>query len=188
MLDGVFNALYQFQVSFSFLLLSAIGLAVIFGMMGVINLAHGEFMMLGAYITTIAATQGVPLVLAMLDRRARRGGLRRDRGDPRRPPALRPPARLRGGDVGGRSHPQPGHADPDRTLDAGRFVAVRVLHRRADELLLVSGRARHHLRDLARAALPPVHEDQVRVARPRHHPESRDRPGAGRRTRPGCTP
>jgi urea ABC transporter permease protein UrtB len=65
-INGVFNALYQFQVSFSFLLLSAIGLAVIFGMMGVINLAHGEFMMLGAYITTIAATQGVPLVLAIV--------------------------------------------------------------------------------------------------------------------------
>lgn len=66
MSDGVFNALYQFQVSFSFLLLSAIGLAVIFGMMGVINLAHGEFMMLGAYITTIAATNGVPLGVAVL--------------------------------------------------------------------------------------------------------------------------
>ena len=66
MLDGVFNALYQFQVSFSFLLLSAIGLAVIFGMMGVINLAHGEFMMLGAYITTIVTTHGVPLALAIL--------------------------------------------------------------------------------------------------------------------------
>ncbi len=65
-MDGVFNGLYQFQVSFSFLLLSAIGLAVIFGMMGVINLAHGEFMMLGAYITTIAGTQGVPLALAIL--------------------------------------------------------------------------------------------------------------------------
>ena len=66
MFDGVFNALYQFQVGFSFLLLSAIGLAVIFGMMGVINLAHGEFMMLGAYITTIVATKGVPLAVAML--------------------------------------------------------------------------------------------------------------------------
>jgi urea ABC transporter permease protein UrtB len=65
-LDGLFNALYQFEVSFSFLFLSAIGLAVIFGMMGVINLAHGEFMMLGAYITTIAATQGVPLLIAIL--------------------------------------------------------------------------------------------------------------------------
>jgi branched-chain amino acid transport system permease protein len=64
-LDGVFNALYQFEVSFSFLFLSAIGLAVIFGMMGVINLAHGEFMMLGAYFTTIAATQGLPLVIAV---------------------------------------------------------------------------------------------------------------------------
>jgi branched-chain amino acid transport system permease protein len=64
--DGIVNALYQFQVSFAFLLLSAIGLAVIFGMMGVINLAHGEFMMLGAYITTIVATRGVPLAVAML--------------------------------------------------------------------------------------------------------------------------
>lgn len=66
MFDGVVNALYQFQVSFAFLLLSAIGLAVIFGMMGVINLAHGEFMMLGAYITTIVATNGVPLAIAIL--------------------------------------------------------------------------------------------------------------------------
>jgi branched-chain amino acid transport system permease protein len=64
-LDGVFNALYQLDVSFSFLFLSAIGLAVIFGMMGVINLAHGEFMMLGAYFTTIAATHGLPLVAAV---------------------------------------------------------------------------------------------------------------------------
>ena len=65
MLNGVFNAFYQFEVSFSFLFLSAIGLAVIFGMMGVINLAHGEFMMLGAYITTIVATHGVPLIVAV---------------------------------------------------------------------------------------------------------------------------
>ncbi len=66
MLDGVFNAFYQYQDSFAFLVLSAIGLAVIFGMMGVINLAHGELMMLGAYITVGAARSGVPLPLAML--------------------------------------------------------------------------------------------------------------------------
>lgn len=65
-LDGVFNAFYQYQDSFAFLVLSAIGLAVIFGMMGVINLAHGELMMLGAYITVGAARSGVPLPLAML--------------------------------------------------------------------------------------------------------------------------
>lgn len=33
------------------LLLTAIGLSIIFGLMGVINLAHGEFIMLGAYST-----------------------------------------------------------------------------------------------------------------------------------------
>lgn len=36
---------------FSVLLLMALGLAVIFGQMGVINMAHGEFMALGAYTT-----------------------------------------------------------------------------------------------------------------------------------------
>jgi urea transport system permease protein len=35
----------------SILLLMALGLAIIFGLMGVINMAHGEFMMLGAYAT-----------------------------------------------------------------------------------------------------------------------------------------
>jgi len=37
----------------SVLLLSAIGLAITFGVMGVINMAHGEMMMLGAYTTYI---------------------------------------------------------------------------------------------------------------------------------------
>src|SRR3954468_1507136 len=34
---------------FSVLLLMALGLAIIFGQMGVINMAHGEFMAAGAY-------------------------------------------------------------------------------------------------------------------------------------------
>lgn len=33
----------------SILLLAAIGLAITFGLMGVINMAHGEFIMIGAY-------------------------------------------------------------------------------------------------------------------------------------------
>jgi urea transport system permease protein len=37
----------------SVLLLAATGLAIVFGLMGVINLAHGEFMMLGAYVTFV---------------------------------------------------------------------------------------------------------------------------------------
>lgn len=36
---------------FSVFVLMALGLAIIFGQMGVINMAHGEFMILGAYIT-----------------------------------------------------------------------------------------------------------------------------------------
>ena len=64
--SSLFAAFFQFGDAFAFLVLSALGLAVIFGMMGVINLAHGEFIMLGAYITTITATNGVPLVVAML--------------------------------------------------------------------------------------------------------------------------
>jgi urea transport system permease protein len=38
---------------FSVLLLMALGLAIIFGQMGVINMAHGEFMAIGAYTTYV---------------------------------------------------------------------------------------------------------------------------------------
>ena len=41
---------------FSVLLLMALGLAIIFGQMGVINMAHGEFMAAGAYTTYLLAT------------------------------------------------------------------------------------------------------------------------------------
>ena len=40
---------------FSILLLMSIGLAIVFGLMGVINMAHGELMALGAYMTYVAA-------------------------------------------------------------------------------------------------------------------------------------
>src|SRR5216683_264905 len=61
-----FSALYQFGDAFAFLVLSACGLAVIFGMMGVINLAHGEFIMCGAYVTASTAHAGLPLPLAII--------------------------------------------------------------------------------------------------------------------------
>ncbi len=41
---------------FSVLLLMALGLAIIFGLMGVINMAHGELMTLGAYMTYLTAS------------------------------------------------------------------------------------------------------------------------------------
>jgi urea transport system permease protein len=47
----------------SVLLLAALGLAVVFGLMGVINMAHGEFMMVGAYTTFLVqnALKNTPL-------------------------------------------------------------------------------------------------------------------------------
>jgi urea transport system permease protein len=50
------NIWYGFSLA-SVLLLAAIGLAITFGVMGVINMAHGEMVMLGAYATYV--TQGV---------------------------------------------------------------------------------------------------------------------------------
>lgn len=62
----IFRHLYQFMDSFSFLLLAGIGLSIIYGMMGIINQAHGEFIMLGAYFTSLLAVRGhVPFVIAV---------------------------------------------------------------------------------------------------------------------------
>ncbi len=49
LLDSLFNGLAIGSV----LLVAALGLAIVFGLMGVINLAHGELMMLGAYTTYV---------------------------------------------------------------------------------------------------------------------------------------
>ena len=61
-----FSVAYQFGDAFAFLVISCAGLAVIFGMMGVINLAHGEFILCGAYVTAASARAGLPLPLAIL--------------------------------------------------------------------------------------------------------------------------
>lgn len=55
------NLLYGVSLG-SILLLAAIGLAITFGVMGVINMAHGEMIMFGAY-TTFAVQQLFPNIL-----------------------------------------------------------------------------------------------------------------------------
>jgi len=50
--DGVQNLIFGLSLG-SVLLLAAIGLAITFGVMGVINMAHGEMVMLGAYTTFV---------------------------------------------------------------------------------------------------------------------------------------
>ncbi len=56
-LESLFNGISIGSV----LLISALGLAIVFGLMGVINLAHGELMMLGAYTTFVVQNLFKPL-------------------------------------------------------------------------------------------------------------------------------
>ena len=53
MLEGLIDGLFNGVSIGAVLLIVALGLAVVFGLMGVINLAHGELMMLGAYTTYV---------------------------------------------------------------------------------------------------------------------------------------
>lgn len=53
MLTLLFDSLFNGISIGAVLLISALGLAIVFGLMGVINLAHGELMMLGAYTTFV---------------------------------------------------------------------------------------------------------------------------------------
>ena len=56
-LESLFNAISIGSV----LLIAALGLAIVFGLMGVINLAHGELIMLGAYATFVVQNIFKPL-------------------------------------------------------------------------------------------------------------------------------
>jgi urea transport system permease protein len=58
----------QFLSSFSviaILVISALGLAIIFGVAGVINMAHGEFIMVGAYVAAVVGMLGGNTFIAL---------------------------------------------------------------------------------------------------------------------------
>lgn len=63
--DQLINLLVSIALGVSILVIVSIGLAVIFGMMGIINLAHGEFLMLGAYFTLTGVRAGLNVWVAM---------------------------------------------------------------------------------------------------------------------------
>lgn len=65
-MDLSFVILVEMLYAVATLVLISAGLAVVFGMMKVINLAHGEFMMLGGYATITATGMGVNVFVAML--------------------------------------------------------------------------------------------------------------------------
>ena len=63
--DRLFNLGFDLASTISILALVSLGLAVIFGMRGVINLAHGEFIMLGAFATLTGVRSGLNTWMAM---------------------------------------------------------------------------------------------------------------------------
>lgn len=64
-MDAVAITLIQVIGMIATLALFSVGLAVIFGMMRVINLAHGEFLMLGAYALLVSIKAGINQWVAM---------------------------------------------------------------------------------------------------------------------------
>ncbi|CDY74678.1 Urea ABC transporter, permease protein UrtB [Caballeronia glathei] len=60
------NMAVSVGLSIAILVLVSLGLSVLFGMMGIINLAHGEFLMFGAFGTLAGVRGGLPLPVAML--------------------------------------------------------------------------------------------------------------------------
>jgi len=60
-IEGLINGLFNGISIGAVLLIVALGLAIVFGLMGVINLAHGELMMLGAYTTYVVQNGALAL-------------------------------------------------------------------------------------------------------------------------------
>lgn len=65
-MDVILNQMFAGLSMASILLMIALGLAIIYGAMGVINLAHGEFVMLGAYAAWALQTYaGFSIIVAL---------------------------------------------------------------------------------------------------------------------------
>jgi branched-subunit amino acid ABC-type transport system permease component len=65
-MDYALIILIEFVYAIASLALISLGLAIVFGMMQIINLAHGEFMVLGSYAATVAAHRGINIWVSIL--------------------------------------------------------------------------------------------------------------------------
>lgn len=65
-MDSAFIAAFEILSFGAIIVLVTLGLGIIASMMGIFNFAQGEFVLLGAYITYLAATAGLPVWSGML--------------------------------------------------------------------------------------------------------------------------
>lgn len=64
-MDNLFIALFEILSFGAIVVLVVLGLGIIASMMGIFNFAQGEFVLLGAYVTYLAHTSGLPVWVGM---------------------------------------------------------------------------------------------------------------------------
>jgi len=65
-MESALNATFEILSFGAVIVLVVLGLGIIASMMGIFNFAHGEFVLLGAYITYLVYSVGLPVWLGML--------------------------------------------------------------------------------------------------------------------------
>ncbi len=65
-MDTVFSALFEILSFGAIVVLVVLGLGIIASMMGIFNFAQGEFVLLGAYVTYLTYSIGLPVAVGML--------------------------------------------------------------------------------------------------------------------------
>lgn len=65
-MDNLFIALFEILSFGAIVVLVVLGLGIIASMMGIFNFAQGEFVLLGAYVTYIAYSSGLPVWVGMV--------------------------------------------------------------------------------------------------------------------------
>ena len=65
-MSAVISVAFQAFQIFGIFLIVSLGLSIIYGVLGVMNLAHGELMAIGAYMVAMAVNAGLPLVAGIV--------------------------------------------------------------------------------------------------------------------------